>query len=105
MPDTQFMRLTPRLRAVSQQAVDLVPDAAAPELTELAAALLTLRAAERNLLDTLRALRQMRTSTGQTGVTPLGKRVARRHSWQAIADVLGVARQTAHERFSRRLPL
>lgn len=106
MPDVTLLRLAPRMRAVCQQAVGLVEDAGTPELTELAAALLTLHAAENNLLDTLRALRQMPTSTGQMAVTPTLNHVVRRsYSWQAIANVLGVTRQSAHERFAGRLAL
>lgn len=106
MPDTKFTRLTPKVRAVCSQAMALVDDAGTPELTELAAALLTLRAAERNVLDTVRALRQMPTSAGQVAVTPsMGRVVRRRYSWQDIGSVLGVTRQTAHERFVGRLPI
>lgn len=106
MPDTKSIRLTPKVRAACAQAMDLVDDAGTPELTELAAALLTLKAAERNVLDTIRALRQMPTSSGQIGVTPtMSRDVRRQYSWQDIANVLGVTRQTAHERFVGRLPL
>lgn len=106
MPDTEFTRLAPKMRAVCSQAMVMVDDAGTRELTELAAALLTLRAAERNVLDTVRALRQMPTSTGQIAVTPaMGQVVRRRSSWQEIGTVLGVTRQTAHERFVGQLPV
>lgn len=102
----RLSRLAPRVRAVCSQAMGLVDDAGEPELTELAAAVLTLNAAERNVLDTVRALRQMPTTTGQLGVTPTrGRPVARRFSWREIGEVLGVTRQTAHERFAGKLQI